>query len=71
MSLSFFTARNLVLFADLSVFLFVSLHALADEDKHLAVGRAALVVGYNVQFVQKFAVNADRITLDSHIITIK
>ena len=41
------------------VFLFVAFYAVADQDQHLAVGGATLVVGNYVEFIEHGVVYSD------------
>ena len=44
---------------DFAVFLFVAFYAVADQDQHLAVGGATLVVGNYVEFIEHGVVYSD------------
>lgn len=59
------TPRSFALL-DLSVLFLELLDAVTDEDEYLAVGRAAFIVGNNMQLVEHLVVNSYGHTLDSH-----
>ena len=44
---------------DFAVFLFVAFYAVTDQDQHLAVGGATLVVGNYVEFIEHGVVYSD------------
>ena len=52
-----------------SVFGFIGFDAVPDQYEDLTVGRAALIVGNHVEFIQHLLINSDGYTLDSHIST--
>lgn len=54
---------------DLAVLFLIFLNAVAYENEYLAVSRAPLVVGYDVELVQHFLINSYRQTFYGHNIT--